>query len=148
MTIDDRINLRYADWLLANAIPNGECLECHMNPNTDRYAKIADNESAHRFVYRVKKGPVTDKVVMHTCDNKRCINLKHLVLGTHAENNQDKMDKGLANITGRPRTLSDEQAAIAVSMRTEGITVQEIANHFMVCRRTIYHVFSRVSDAR
>jgi HNH endonuclease len=33
-------------------------------------------------------------VIMHTCDNPRCINPKHLVLGTQAENIRDMMAKG------------------------------------------------------
>jgi hypothetical protein len=33
-------------------------------------------------------------VVMHTCDNPRCINPAHLVLGTTASNNADCRDKG------------------------------------------------------
>ena len=33
-------------------------------------------------------------VVMHTCDNPRCINPMHLVLGTQADNNEDCRIKG------------------------------------------------------
>ena len=30
----------------------------------------------------------------HTCDNGRCINPKHLLLGTHQDNVQDRQDRG------------------------------------------------------
>lgn len=33
-------------------------------------------------------------VVMHSCDNPRCINPEHLTLGTYAENTQDMLRKG------------------------------------------------------
>lgn len=48
---------------------------------------------AHRFSYFLKnnKWPT---IVMHTCDNRRCINPEHLRGGTQKENIKDCLDKG------------------------------------------------------
>lgn len=49
----------------------------------------------HRFVYAVyhnKPLKPTD-VIMHKCDNRICVNPKHLQLGTILENNQDRAKK-------------------------------------------------------
>lgn len=35
------------------------------------------------------------KVVMHTCDNKHCVNQEHLKIGTQSENVIDSVEKGI-----------------------------------------------------
>lgn len=45
----------------------------------------------HRQVMGAKKG---DPYVLHSCDNKRCINLEHLRFGTHSENMQEAIERG------------------------------------------------------
>lgn len=47
----------------------------------------------HRVVFYNTHGYLPE-VVMHTCDNARCINPEHLVAGTHKSNSADKFAKG------------------------------------------------------
>lgn len=51
---------------------------------------------AHRFSWMLfnKKEIPSGMLVMHTCDNPPCVNPKHLVLGTTADNIADKCSKG------------------------------------------------------
>lgn len=41
-----------------------------------------------------KYGDISGRIVRHTCDNSRCINPDHLVLGTHADNVADRVNRG------------------------------------------------------
>ncbi len=64
------------------------------------YGCIWDNEQkksrlAHRVSYEIFHGEIPiDKIVMHSCDNPKCVNPKHLGLGTHKLNGEDKANKG------------------------------------------------------
>lgn len=52
-------------------------------------------ERAHRQAWMLVKGLIPDGLhVLHRCDNRRCVRVSHLWLGTHDDNMQDKVTKG------------------------------------------------------
>lgn len=55
-------------------------------------------QKLHRLVWcehnGVEVSSIVGMVVRHTCDNPRCINPLHLILGTQAQNVQDAIDRG------------------------------------------------------
>ena len=53
---------------------------------------------AHRVSWVLHHGAIPDGLfVLHRCDNKLCVRVDHLFLGTKAENNWDKVHKGRHN---------------------------------------------------
>lgn len=66
---------------------------------------------AHRESYMHYKGVIPkDMVVMHSCDNRECINPNHLSLGTRKDNTQDMIKKGRDNQhVGRKRSKLNAQ---------------------------------------
>lgn len=52
---------------------------------------------AHRLSYRLTKGEIPQGlVVMHRCDNRKCVRPEHLELGTQTDNVHDRDEKGRA----------------------------------------------------
>lgn len=94
-----------------------ECWEWTASLNTSGYGQIGwggrrgRSERAHRVSYMLAHGLIPDGLcVMHSCDNRKCVNPNHLSLGTKADNNWDKVRKGRQGNTG-PK---GEQAGNAV----------------------------------
>lgn len=57
---------------------------------------------AHRYAWEQANGPIPDGLfVLHSCDNRRCVNVEHLRLGTHTDNMRDASQRG--RLQGRNR---------------------------------------------
>lgn len=71
---------------------NGSC-----HPKTG-YGLMRDGKStklAHRLSFEIFKGEIVKGLcILHKCDNKICVNPKHLWMGTQSENMDDMKDKG------------------------------------------------------
>lgn len=98
----------------------------------------------HRVAYELAKGPIPeDLMIRHTCDVRACCNPHHLLVGTAAENNQDKIDRGR-----HPRGEQDSKAKLTEAdvreirelLRAGVLPQHEIGKRFNVSRGAILNI--------
>jgi hypothetical protein len=101
---------------------------------------------AHRAAWRAWRGEIPHGLnVLHICDNRRCINPKHLFLGTARDNYLDAVQKGRMRAvldprhTRKPRhnKLTDAQVSEIRRWRAHRMPLRQIAERYGI---SITHV--------
>lgn len=80
-----------------NHNPENGCWEWTASVSRDGYGFFSSNgkiRSAHRFSYEFFCGEIpSNLLVLHKCDNPRCVKPSHLFLGTVKDNVRDMVEK-------------------------------------------------------
>lgn len=99
----------------------------------------------HRYIYEQNKGKIPPNMcVMHTCDVPICINPKHLIIGTNAENNQDKIRKNRQSkgeMSGGAKLSEKQVLEIFSSNKTQ----MELAKKYNISQSTISQIKRKVT---
>jgi hypothetical protein len=109
----------------------------------DGYGALSVNgrrKSAHRTAFELAHGPVASGLmVRHVCNNRRCVNVRHLRLGTAADNQRDKVIAGRqarGEENGRAK-LTEDDARLIYYRLTTGARVTDLAREFGITRRAV-----------
>lgn len=99
---------------------------------------------SHRVSYELFNGPIKNNLcVLHRCDNRICVNPKHLFLGTKKQNTQDMILKGRDKFVGEKNGMAKltwpEIRKIRASSNERHI---DLAKRFNVSRTTISIILS------
>lgn len=112
--------------------------------------KACGPNRGHRASFVIHKGEIPKGLfVCHSCDNPICTNPDHLWLGTHKENNDDKMRKGRQGKVKPPykfgsqngsSKLNEEQVKQIKKLINEGHSCYGIGRDFGVSKTTILRI--------
>lgn len=96
----------------------------------------------HRKIYMETYGEIpSGYIVRHKCDNPACINPKHLELGTHTDNNRDKVLRGRqakGERQGLSRLKTEQVIEIKNRLRDKNyISISSLAKEYGVSRGAI-----------
>ena len=86
-------------------LSNG-CIEWTGSIQSSGYGHVTIKQKqwlTHRLSWTLSKGKIPyKKLILHRCDNRKCINIDHLFVGTHKQNSVDMWNKGRGfRTTGR-----------------------------------------------
>lgn len=101
---------------------------------------------AHRFVWFLTHGRWSEQWILHSCDNRKCVNPKHLFEGSPRDNFEDAVKKGRATYVIPPkkgdksfrRKLSKNQIIdIRKKYLTGNFSYRKLAIEYNVCYTNI-----------
>jgi len=103
------------------------------------------NRLAHRIAWQLSRQPILpgiDLCVCHHCDNRLCVNPRHLFLGTYGDNGRDAAIKGRTAHGSRNgySTLSENQISEILQRLGNGETTVAISAELGVSRTCIWRV--------
>lgn len=120
-----------------------DCIEWPGHRNRHGYGIITRHEReyfAHRIEWMNHHGTIPDGLcVCHRCDNPPCVNIEHLWLGTLADNNRDKLEKGRAR-SGINNKITPSEVAEIRRLRAEGMKLREIAALYPICLGQVHRI--------
>jgi hypothetical protein len=99
---------------------------------------------AHRVSWSLFRGEIPKGLcVLHRCDNRKCVNPKHLFVGTLGDNNRDCVAKG-RNSRGsdRPNAKLDLNKAHQIRKKYRTVSIDKLADEYGVSRNAIFQVAS------
>ena len=98
---------------------------------------------AHRVAWELTNGPVPDGLcILHSCDNRACVNPSHLHPGTKTENNRERDERrrtahNRGQAAGRSAKLRDQDIPLIRAALRNGRTQQHVAEECRVSRRSV-----------
>ena len=100
----------------------------------------------------LEHGPIPEGlVIMHICDNPKCVEITHLRIGTHADNVADKCAKGRHGSPGKVNVGERNGLAkltadkVRMIRAEEGMTLNAIATKYAVGISCVHAIRKRLT---
>jgi len=95
---------------------------------------------AHRIAYRMEVGPIPESMqINHTCDNRICVNPRHLYCGTQLDNVRDIVRRERHNCAHPPEKVLE----IRERYEKEDITQEQLAEEYNTSQSVVSRITRR-----
>jgi hypothetical protein len=103
---------------------------------------------AHRVSFILFKEAIPEGLfILHSCDNRKCVNPDHLRIGTNQENMNDKVARGrqafMKGETNGRSKLKEIVVREIIELSNSGISQKEIANQFEINNSTVSKIINK-----
>jgi len=107
--------------------------------------------SSHRMSYFIHKNedPI-GKIILHKCDNGKCVNPNHLHLGTYKDNSKDMVNKGRGKqqfMNGEAHKNAKLTEEIVREIRRknveDGLQSTELAKMYGICQPAMSRIINK-----
>lgn len=96
--------------------------------------------ATHKLAYLMAYGNPGNKHVLHSCDNKNCINPAHLHLGSNRENIQEKVSRGRSLIGSRHHQAILTEQQVQEIIEQKDVMGIELAAKYGVSKQMISRI--------
>jgi hypothetical protein len=141
MCYNDSIRVPLSEYFWSRVDQSGGLLACWEwvgAISTEGYGACNNRENcqrAHRVSWELHHGPIPAGMsVLHSCDNRLCVNPHHLHLGTHRDNMDEVVKRGR-----RAQYSADTVEAIREA-HSGGMSYAVLTLRFGVSRATIWKI--------
>lgn len=135
-----------AFWKRVDKKSDDECWEWkgYLMPNGYGQLKVKQkNVYAHRYSYELHYGRIPDNLlVCHKCDNRKCVNPRHLFLGTQKDNVHDMDRKGRRVVKPGTQKITRKDAENIRLLHREGVHVDILAEKYGLKPCTIRNIIA------
>lgn len=115
----------------------------HSPDNKNGYPRVSRKGKRwklSRLIWTLFRGEIpVGFIIRHTCDDPRCINLDHLIIGTHADNMRDKLERGRV-CRGEEHPSSKLNNGAVKIIRNSLLTHAELARKLGVNPKTVWNI--------
>lgn len=148
IVLNEKDKLRFKKYVSAHKTERG-CIEW-VGGTTGKsgygYFRVGEQKFlAHRIAYLTGVGEFDERlIIMHSCDNRACVNPMHLMPGTQSENMVDAVTKKrLLHYKGEKNAaakLNDSDIPLIRERLLTGICMRTVAKEFGVGKSTIFRI--------